>query len=910
MRILVVDDDELFSALLKDNLIEQRYTVDTAVNGLEAWELVETFDYDLILLDIILPKLDGISFCRRLRAKGLQVLVLLLTARGTSDDKIMGLDAGADDYVVKPVPLQELEARIRALLRRKARTVSSVLEWANLCLNPSQCEVTYNGIPLNLTAKEYALLELFMGNTQKIHSQSSILNQLWSLEDEPPSGDTVRTLIKRLRQKLKSAGTPDLIETVYGLGYRLNPVFHKVQDKDINSKLPITSRSLSQSFSSTNIWKDSKPKIIKQVVILEEEIRNLNKLPDSSWLKVKQGAHKLIASLGILNFADGVEIVHKIQLILQKAISLQQEEHQSLIISIETLHSLLEKISFPENDLTDVENKTNKLDVKARLLVIDKDTTFIENLTLEAAPLGIQTTMVSNAQLARDAIQRVRPDIVLLDMSKAEEREDGLLLLEELSHQNPPVPVLVFTSNQQGIDKVAIARRKGKGFFQKPIAPGYVLETITQILKPVKKIEAKIMVLDDDRMVLRLLRTLLEPWGLHVISVNNSLQFWEELETITPDLLVLDVQMPDIDGIEICQMLRNDSRWAWLPILFLTGQRDIETIQQVFSAGADDYVSKPVVAPELITRIFNRLERTRLIREQAENDILTGLPNRQRANQDLERFLRLAKHYQQPFSLAVLTLDNLVQINRQYGHRQGDQMLRKLAHILRQELRNEDIISRWQGAEFIVGMYGMNRSDGVEWLAEILETLRGIEFQTSEGNTIYTTFSAGITQYPEDGKDLQNLYQTATATLENAKKIGGDKVLPATWRPIESQSFFNVILLHQDSGFASSILDAMKTRGYHIHWLQDGKTAINLLSGQNPSLQAEIILLEDSLPNLSGIELLKHFKRDKMTQRSKVIWLSTDVNIIEKAMSMGCFDYINLPCSTSALLYRLRSIFA
>ncbi len=909
MRILIVDDDELFSALLKDNLIEQRYTVDTAANGLEAWELVETFDYDLILLDIILPKLDGISFCRRLRAKGLQVLVLLLTARGTSDDKIMGLDAGADDYVVKPVPLQELEARIRALLRRKARTVSSVLEWANLRLNTSQCEVTYNGIPLNLTAKEYALLELFMGNTQKIHSQSSILNQLWSLEDEPPSGDTVRTLIKRLRQKLKSAGTPDLIETVYGLGYRLNPAFHKVQDKDINSKLSISSKSLSQSSSSTNIWIDSKPKIIEQVVILEEEIRNLNKLPDSSWLRVKQGAHKLIASLGILNFAEGVEIVQKIQLILQKAISLQQEEHQSLIISIETLHSLLEKISFPENDLTDVENinnKSNKLDVKARLLVIDKDTSFIENLTLEASPLGIQTTMVSNANLARDAIQRVRPDIVLLDMSESEEREDGLLLLEELSHQNPPVPVLVFTSNQQGIDKVAIARRKGKGFFQKPIAPSYVLDTITQILKPVKKIEAKIMVLDDDRMVLRLLRTLLEPWGLHVISVNNSLQFWEELETITPDLLVLDVQMPDVDGIEICQMLRNDSRWAWLPILFLTGQRDTETIQQVFSAGADDYVSKPVVAPELITRIFNRLERTRLIREQAENDTLTGLPNRQRANQDLEKFLRLANHSQQPFCLAVLTLDNLVQINRQYSHREGDKILRRLAHILQQELRNEDIISRWQGAEFIVGMYGMNRSDGVEWLAEVLETLREIEFETSEGTSIYTTFSAGITQYPEDGKDLQSLYKIATVTLENAKKIGGNRVLPATWQAIESQSFFNVLLLHQDLGFASSILDAMKTRGYHIHWLQDGKTAINLVSGQNPSLQAEIILLEDSLPNLSGIELLKHFKRDKITQRSKVIWLSSDASMVEKAMSLGCFDYINLPCSIPALIHRLR----
>ena len=126
------------------------------------------------------------------------------------------------------------------------------------------------------------------------------------------------------------------------------------------------------------------------------------------------------------------------------------------------------------------------------------------------------------------------------------------------------------------------------------------------------------MVVDDDRMTLRLVRTLLEPWGIKVNILNDSLKFWDELQSVKPDLLILDVQMPNVDGIELCQLLRNDSRWAWLPIVFLTGQRDTQTIQQVFSAGADDFINKPVVAPELITRIFNRLERTRLLQEQAE----------------------------------------------------------------------------------------------------------------------------------------------------------------------------------------------------------------------------------------------------------------------------------------------------
>jgi diguanylate cyclase (GGDEF)-like protein len=501
------------------------------------------------------------------------------------------------------------------------------------------------------------------------------------------------------------------------------------------------------------------------------------------------------------------------------------------------------------------------------------------------------------------AINRVRPDIVLLDISHPDCREDGLILLDELSKQTPPIPVLVFTSYNQATDRVAVARRKVRGFLEKPIIPSQVLEVINQILKPSKTTEARVLVVDDDRMTLRFVQTLLEPWGLQVTILSNSLEFWDELEAVTPDLVVLDVQMPDIDGIELCQMLRNDSRWAWLPIVFLTGQRDAETIQKVFAAGADDYVSKPIVAPELITRIFNRLERTRLLREYAEIEPLTGLPNRNRSSQDLSKFLQIAKQYQQPFCLAVITLDNLIQTNRKWGHQLGDQMLRRLAHLLRQELRNEDIVARWDGAEFIVGMYGMNRSDGVEWLAEVLELIRQmkLEFETE---LVEMSFSSGVTQYPVDGSDIQTLYQVAGEVLEKARQAGGDRILPANWQPFEPNKL-DIILLHQESLFATSILRAMETRGYHTQWFQDVKTASEVFTGNNP-IHSRVILVEDNLPDGNGLDILKQFKRDKITQRSRVIWLSNNLSEVEKAKNLGCFDYINMPCNVSAFMNRLR----
>jgi diguanylate cyclase (GGDEF)-like protein len=890
MKILLVDDDELFSNRLKASLTEQRYTVDTALNGQDGWDFVEAQNYDLIVLDVMLPKLDGISFCRRLRANKNQTLLMLLTARGTSDEKVMGLDAGADDYVVKPIPLPELEARIRALLRRKQTTVSPLLQWGKLQLNPSQCEVTYNGVSLNLTAKEYALLELFMRNSQKIHGASSILNQLWSFEDEPPTADTVRALIKRLRQKLKAVGADDLVETVYGLGYRLNPALPHLQEKEA-----VSNSEHRRSLSNAN-WEESKFSVLKQIALLEQATREIS---DISQKKARDESHKLIGSLGILGLPQGSEIARQIETLLLVQVSLEQQPKLSL--SVQKLRLLVENA--PPLHQEKQATKQPQLETQTRLLIVDEDREFIDRLVVKATSGGMQTAIASNPKLALEAINRVRPDIVLLDMSYPDRRDDGLMLLDELSKHTPPIPVLVFTSYNQATDRVAVARCKVRGFLEKPIVPSQVLEVITQILKPSKTTEAKVLVVDDDRMTLRFVQTLLEPWGLQVTTLSNPLEFWDELEAITPDLVVLDIQMPDIDGIELCQMLRNDSRWAWLPIVFLTGQRDAETIQKVFAAGADDYVSKPIVAPELITRIFNRLERTRLLREYAEIEPLTGLPNRHRSSQDLNKFLQIAKQYQQPFCLAVITLDNLTQINRKFGHQLGDQMLRRLAHLLRQELRNEDIVARWDGAEFIVGMYGMNRSDGVEWLAEVLELLRLTKLE-SQAQLIQISFSSGVTQYPLDGSDIQTLYQVAGEVLEKARKLGGDRILPANWQPLESNKT-DVILLHQDSFFATSILRAMETRGYHTQWFQDGKTALEALAVNNP-IHSRVILVEDNLPLRDGLDVIKQFKRDKITQRSRVVWLSNNLSEVEKAKSLGCFDYINLPCNVSAFMNRLR----
>lgn len=225
MKILLVEDDEQLAAALTEVLIDkQHFAVDAATDGEMGWEFIEAAVYDLIILDIMLPKLDGISLCQRLRRTGSMTPVLMLTARDLSSDRVMGLDVGADDYVVKPFDLPELLARIRALLRRGNINLLPILEWGDLHLDCGSCQVTYQGQLIHLTPKEYGLLDLLLRQQGRLISRSTIIDRLWTFDDSP-SEETVKVHLKMLRRKLKAVGAPgNLIETVYGFGYRLKQV--------------------------------------------------------------------------------------------------------------------------------------------------------------------------------------------------------------------------------------------------------------------------------------------------------------------------------------------------------------------------------------------------------------------------------------------------------------------------------------------------------------------------------------------------------------------------------------------------------------------------------------------------------------------------------------------------------------
>ncbi len=226
MRILLIEDDLRIAKPLAEDLRHQNHSVDIAIDGLKGWDYAMAVQYDLILLDLMLPKLDGITLCKQLRAAGSQALILMLTARDTTNDKVVGLDAGADDYLVKPFKLEELAARIRALSRRGGDAKAPILKHGKLQLDPSTCTVTYADQLLSLTPKEYRILECLLRTPVQVFSRAALLNKLWEI-DQLSGEKTIKTHITNLRRKLKTAGcSEEMIETLYGLGYRLSNLSH------------------------------------------------------------------------------------------------------------------------------------------------------------------------------------------------------------------------------------------------------------------------------------------------------------------------------------------------------------------------------------------------------------------------------------------------------------------------------------------------------------------------------------------------------------------------------------------------------------------------------------------------------------------------------------------------------------
>ena len=229
MRILVIEDERKVASFIKRGLEEEKYIVETAADGEEGLQLATAATFDAIVLDVMLPKKDGFEVLRSIREQGLATPVIMLTARGNTEDRVQGLDLGADDYLAKPFHFEELAARLRSILRRSSTEKSTKLQVGDLTLDLVTHFAYMDEKEIELTTKEYALLEYLMRNRDRILSRSMIMQAVWKHNFDPES-NIIDVYIKRIRQKIDRPERPQMIQSIRGVGYRMRDTTGPIED--------------------------------------------------------------------------------------------------------------------------------------------------------------------------------------------------------------------------------------------------------------------------------------------------------------------------------------------------------------------------------------------------------------------------------------------------------------------------------------------------------------------------------------------------------------------------------------------------------------------------------------------------------------------------------------------------------
>jgi diguanylate cyclase (GGDEF)-like protein len=524
------------------------------------------------------------------------------------------------------------------------------------------------------------------------------------------------------------------------------------------------------------LWREHRAGVLERVGLIERTVRALaaGALDEPLRREARRAAHSLIGSVGTFGFVRASETARALELELA-----DPDPDPDRAQAMSTLIAVVRRELRQQLPAVAGARCPAPAGEELRVLIVDDDVSLCERIAAEAAARAMRCEVATSPRAARLQWAEHAPAIVLLDLTfPPDGMADAYALLSELSAASPPIPVLVLTGTGTFVDRVEAARRGSRAFLPKSLLPAQVVDAVEQFLARERLAATRVLVVDDDPTVLEAMRALLEEHELEVATLADPLRFWETLEEVAPELLILDVDMPAVNGPELCRTVRNDPRWSGLAVIFATAHTDSATVAEVFGAGADDFIAKPIVGPELVKRVANRLERIRVYRLQAETDGLTGLANRSKADQGLAQLAALADRFSEPLSLAMLDVDGFKLVNDRHGHAVGDSVLRRLGEHLRRDFRGNDVVGRWGGEEFIVGMYGMTRQNGVKRLAGTLERFGEEEFAGS-GGTLRVSFSAGVAEYPLDGYGLGDVTRAADAALYRAKASGRSRVLAA-----------------------------------------------------------------------------------------------------------------------------------
>jgi diguanylate cyclase (GGDEF)-like protein len=420
---------------------------------------------------------------------------------------------------------------------------------------------------------------------------------------------------------------------------------------------------------------------------------------------------------------------------------------------------------------------SSPLSVPGAVLVVDEDGAWLD----EVEKMGReQVVRVVAAQSVDDAVERARGqwlDGALLHVHLGGP-EGGFAAAARLRGEEPlhTLPLAFFGAEGDFAHRVAAAHAGGAVYLPRPFTAQEFTRAVERLVSARRPERARVLVLNDDAQALSALSQTVAGRQLEVTGLEDPFLLVEALAEHRPDLLLLDLDMPGPSGFDLCRIVRAMPEWQELPILFLTSHLGRELRVAAFEAGADDYLTKPVLREELVARVHSRLERARLSRERSERDALTGLLLRRPFLESVHARLAEAERHLRPLAMCFLDVDHFKRVNDTYGHLAGDHVLARLGRLLATRFRREDVRGRWGGEEFVVALTGETAESAREILARTADELSRVAFEGERGERFHVTFSAGIAEAPRQGTTVEALLREADVRLYRAKANGRNRI--------------------------------------------------------------------------------------------------------------------------------------
>lgn len=414
----------------------------------------------------------------------------------------------------------------------------------------------------------------------------------------------------------------------------------------------------------------------------------------------------------------------------------------------------------------------------ARIMVVDEDMGFlqiVEDLGRERLVEIVKATSQQEA-LERAAVYPL--DAALINIVP-ETPENGFLLARELrslpGYDN--LPLAFISGDALAKDFVEGTHVGASLYLDKPFESDSLEKAVHHLVAIRQGGRSRVLVCDDDEFFGNTVALVLRNEGMIVRTLTDPSIILETMQEFPPDMLLLDVMMPGVTGFEVCRMLRSIPRWQDLPIIFLTGQTGVEARVEAFRCGGDDYLPKPVVNEELLTRVKVRLDRAKMLRERSDKDTITGLLLRRAFSEQLSAILAESQRVKTNFSICLLDVDHFKKVNDTHGHLAGDNVLAGLGQLLSRRFRVDDLRGRWGGEEFILAFRREKKEIIHKAVTRALEEFRETAFFSDEGLEFHCSFSGGLATFPDDGESIFDLVQASDKRLYIAKKAGRNRII-------------------------------------------------------------------------------------------------------------------------------------